>query len=143
MHGIRSRCPPPLSSSNLCLLFPPMMPHASLSISASVSLPLCLFLPGLAWPGRRYLGYRTSFLGVEGHLTALRMRGRQTSAYADMARKGWDSLSKAKEMADMAEEERRKVWTLRKTGGGTVCCAVPFPCRHVFGCREVWHDLPP
>lgn len=54
----------------------------------------------------RSLGYHDSFLGIGGHVASMKQKTRQTGSYIDMAKKGYATISKVREMAVCAEEAK-------------------------------------
>lgn len=56
----------------------------------------------------KFLGFRESFLGVEGHFASLKEKARVNMAYADVASKGLKSLGRVQAMSEIAEKARIK-----------------------------------
>ena len=50
-----------------------------------------------------------SFLGIDSAIAGMKQKSRQYGAYAEVARKGYNSINAMKQMAEIAEEEKRKV----------------------------------
>eukprot|EP00622_Pseudochattonella_farcimen_P005996 FR741726.1.p1 GENE.FR741726.1~~FR741726.1.p1 ORF type:complete len:237 (+),score=53.80 FR741726.1:1-711(+) len=55
-----------------------------------------------------HLGYNESFLGIDGHVAAMKLKTRQLGNQMEFASKGYSSLKAVKNLSDLAEEAKQE-----------------------------------